>query len=82
MGALACKAKIILDSGVVAGYAEAIRDTAKSLTDKQADGLTDEVAYPIIERLIYAESALEKVHNLLLDAIGYKGPRPGSYPDA
>lgn len=80
MGDQACKLKIILDSGSAAGYAQAIKDMVMSFSDKDAAALTDEVAYPIIERLIYAETTLEQVHNLLLDAVGYEGPRPGSYP--
>lgn len=76
MGAQACKAKIILDSGNAAGYAQALCNTAMSLSDKQTDKLTDEVAYPIIERLITAENALEDAHNMVLDAMGYDGPRP------
>jgi hypothetical protein len=47
-----------------------------SLNDKQAAKLTDEVAYPIIERLITAENALEAAHEMFLSAIGYDGPRP------
>jgi hypothetical protein len=76
MGALACKTKIILDSGSAAGYAGAIAKTVMALSDKEAGQLTDAVAYPIIEQLITAETALEKAHNLLLDAVGYDGPRP------
>lgn len=79
MGAAACKAKIILDSGSAAGYAQALADTAKALDSKETAALTDDVAYPIIEQLIFAENALEMAHNLLLDAVGYTGPRPGSY---
>lgn len=76
MGAAACKAKIILDSGSAAGYAQALNAVAASLTDKEAAKLTDEVAYPIVERLIIAENALEDAHNLFLNAMGYDGPRP------
>lgn len=76
MGDLACKAKIILDGGSAAGYAQALCAAAGSLTDKQTTKLTDEVAYPIIERLITAENALEDAHNMFLDAVGYDGPRP------
>lgn len=79
MGALACRTKIILDGGSAAGYAQALTSAAAAMSDKEAAKLTDEVAYPIIERLIYAESALETAHNLFLDAIGYTGPRPGTY---
>ena len=82
MGDQVCKLKIILDSGSAAGYAQAISNMVMNFSDKDAAKLTNEVAYPIIERLVYAESALEQVHNLLLDAVGYTGPRPGSYPDA
>ena len=76
MGAEACKAKVILDGGSAAGYAQALSNTAMSLSDKQTAKLTDAVAYPIIERLITAEAALEEAHGMLLDAIGYDGPRP------
>jgi hypothetical protein len=76
VGDLACKAKIILDGGSAAGYAQALTNAAMSLSDKQAAKLTDEVAYPIIERLITAENALEAAHDMLLSAIGYDGPRP------
>lgn len=76
MGALACKTKIILDSGSAAGYAQAVATTASSMSDEDAAKLTDDVAYPIIEQLIKAERSLEKAHNLLLDAVGYDGPRP------
>lgn len=76
MGEQACKLKIILDSGSAAGYAQAISAASHGLSDEDAARLTDEVAYPIIKQLITAEHALEKAHNLLLDAIGYDGPRP------
>ena len=76
MGEAACKAKIILDGGSAAGYAQALCNAAMSLDDKQTAKLTDEVAYPIIGNLIAAERALEKAHNQLLDAIEYDGPRP------
>lgn len=79
MGEQACKLKIILDGGSAAGYAQALVDTAKALDSKETAVLTDDVAYPIIEQLIFAEDALQMAHNLLLDAIGYTGPRPGSY---
>lgn len=76
MGEAACKAKIILDGGSAAGYAQALTNAAMSLSEKQTAKLTDEVAYPIIELLITAENALEDAHNMLLDAVGYDGPRP------
>lgn len=76
MGELACKTKIILDGGSAAGYAQALSVAAQNLTDKQAAKLTDQVAYPIIEKMITAERALEEAHNMFLDAIGYDGPRP------
>ena len=73
MGALACKAKIILDSSSAAGYAQAI---ANAVFDVDEKVLTDEAAYPIICKLIEAERALVDAHLLFLDAIGYEGPRP------
>lgn len=76
MGEQACKLKIILDSSSAEGYAAAIKDAAMSLTEKDAKALTDEVAYPIIEKMIEAEHALEVAHNMFLDAVGYYGPRP------
>lgn len=76
MGDLACKTKIILDGSSAAGYAQAIVDTVKSFSDKQTSVLTDEVTYPIIYKMIDAEHALEEAHNMLLDAVGYDGPRP------
>lgn len=76
MGEQACKLKIILDSGSAAGYAFAIRDAAMSMSDKETKALTDDVAYPIIEKVIEAEKALGEAHNAFLDAIGYDGPRP------
>lgn len=76
MGEAACKLKIILDGGSAAGYAQALVETAKVMSDEDAARLTDPVAYPIIKLLIQAEHALEKAHNLLLDAVGYDGPRP------
>jgi hypothetical protein len=76
MGELACKTKIIIDGGAAAGYAQALCSAAMSLTEKQTAKLTDEVAYPIIDKLIIVESALEDAHNMLLDAVGYDGPRP------
>ena len=77
MGALPCRTKIILDGGRAAGLAESIRDAAMGLTDEQTAMLTDAAAYPIIKQVIAAETALETAHNLLLDVVGYHGPRPG-----
>jgi len=76
MGDQACKLKIILDSGSAGGYALAVRDAAMGMTDQQVLRLTDDVGYPIVKQLIVAEKALEKAHNMLLDAVGYDGPRP------
>lgn len=76
MGEQSCKLKIILDSGSAAGYAQSIATAASAMTEKDAKALTDKVAYPIIEKMIEAEHALEEAHNLLLDAVGYDGPRP------
>ena len=76
MGALPCKTKIILDSGRAAGLAESMSEAAQGLTDEQTAMLTDAIAYPIIKNLIAAEHALEEAHDLLLNAVGYKGPRP------
>lgn len=76
MGALACRTKIILDGGLVAGYAQSVVTATAALTEKEATALTDEVAYPIIDKLIIAEHALQEAHNLFLDAIKYSGPRP------
>lgn len=73
MGDSACKLKIILDGGSAAGYAQALTEAASAAPNEL---FTDEVAYPIIKHLINAEHALEKAHNLLLDAVGYDGPRP------
>lgn len=78
MGGTACKAKIILDGGNVVGLAESICEATQNLTDEQVQKLTDDVAYPIIEQLIKAEAALTKAQNMLLDAVGYDGPRPKS----
>lgn len=76
MGEAACKAKIILDGGNAAGLAESICEATQNLSDEQIGLLTDEVAYPIIQQLIVAEEALSKAQNLLLDVVGYDGPRP------
>jgi len=76
MGGETCKLKIILDSGGAAGYAGAVRDATLSMSTEDAAKLTDDIAYPIIKELIKAEHALEKAHNMLLDAVGYDGPRP------
>lgn len=76
MGALACKTKIILDGRSVAGYAEAICDAVQDLSADQIDFIEDKEGYAIINQLITAERALQKAHNLLLDAMGYNGPRP------
>ena len=73
MGGLPCVTKIVLDGGGAAGYAQAIVEAAKTADPAL---LTDEVAYPIIKQIISAEHALEKAHNMLLDAVGYDGPRP------
>lgn len=76
MGQEACYLKILLDSRSAAGQADAISVATEALGIKGATIFTDEVAYPIIEELITAEHALDKAHGLLLDAIGYDGPRP------
>ena len=76
MGELACKTKIIIDGSNVAGLAEALCEATQNLSDSQVLKLTDEVAYPIIKKLIKAEEVLADAQNLLLDAVGYDGPRP------
>lgn len=79
MGELACKTKIILDGGNVAGLAESICEATQNLSDEQVAKLTDAKAYPIIKLLIAAEMSLARAQNLLLDAVGYDGPRPEQY---
>ena len=76
MGELACKTKIIIDGSNVAGLAESICEATQHLSDGQVLKLTDEVAYPIIKRLIKAEQVLTEAQNLLLDVMEYDGPRP------
>lgn len=76
MGEQACKLKIILDGSSAAGLAEALCEATQNLTDEQVTKLTDAVAYPIINHLITAEKSLTKAQNMLLDAVGYDGPRP------
>lgn len=76
MGSTACKAKIILDGASVVGLAESICEATQNLSDEQVDQLTDDVAYPIIKKLIKAEQVLSDAQNMLLDVIGYDGPRP------
>jgi hypothetical protein len=76
MGALACKTKIIIDGEAAAGYANGLCEATTNLSDSQIKKLTDDVAYPIIDKIITAEKALQEAHNMLLDAIGYDGPRP------
>lgn len=76
MGALACKTKIILDGGNAAGLAESICEATQNLDGAQVLKLTDEVAYPIIKRIIAAEKSLSEAQDLLLDAVEYGGPRP------
>lgn len=79
MGDLACRTKIIIDGGNAVGLAESICEATQNLTDKQTALLTDEAAYPIIKKLIKAEQALTEAQNMLLDLIGYDGPRPDQY---
>ena len=76
MGGTSCKAKIILDGASAAGLAESICEATQNLSDDQVAKLTDEVAYPIIKKLIKAEEVLTEAQNMLLDAIEYDGPRP------
>ncbi len=76
MGNLACRTKIIIDGASAVGLAESICEATQNLSDDQVAKLTDLVAYPIIKELITAERALTKAQNLLLDTVGYDGPRP------
>ena len=76
MGEIACKTKIIIDGGNAVGLAESICEATQNLSDEQVAKLIDAVAYPIIKHLIAAEKSLTQAQNLLLDAVGYDGPRP------
>lgn len=76
MGGNPCRLKIILDGGRAAGMASSIVAGVQGLSEEELALLTDDVAYPVIKRLITAESALEEAHNLLLDIVHYDGPRP------
>ena len=76
MGALACRTKIIIDGGNAAGLAESICEATQNLSDDQIATLTDEAAYPIIKKIITAEKALTEAQNMLLNVVGYDGPRP------
>jgi len=76
MGGQSCKLKVILDGSNAGGLAEAICETTQNLSDEQAELLTDDVAYPIIKEIIKAEHSLKKAQDMLLDVVGYDGPRP------
>ena len=76
MGDQQCKLKIILDGSRAVGIIEAVCEAAQNLSDEQVAMLTDAVAYPIINKLIKIEKLGDECHNMLLDAVGYDGPRP------
>lgn len=76
MGEQACKLKIILDGDNVGGLVEGLCSATENLSGEQVLLLTDEKAYPIIERLIKMEKLAVECQDLLLDAIDYDGPRP------
>jgi hypothetical protein len=76
MGDQSCKLKIILDGGRAAGIVESLCEATQNLSDAQVAILTDSVAYPIINKLIKIEKLADECHNMLLDAVGYDGPRP------
>jgi hypothetical protein len=76
MGETACKAKIIIDGDNVSGLLSGFCEATANLSDAEVAMLTDEKAYPIIEKLIKMEKLATECQDLLLDAIGYDGPRP------
>jgi hypothetical protein len=77
MGELQCKLKVILDSGNAARLYESLRETAQ-VADNEL--FTDENSYPLIKKLIEAEKAATECQDLLLDIVGYDGPRPQFFP--
>lgn len=76
MGDVQCRTKIILDGDNIGGLIEGLCSATENLTDEQVSLLTDEKAYPIIERLIKMEKLAVECQDLLLDVVGYDGPRP------
>lgn len=76
MGELACKTKIIIDGDNVGGLLEGLCEATANLSDSQIAMLTDEKAYLIIEKLIKMEKLATECQDMLLDAVGYDGPRP------
>lgn len=76
MGALACKTKIIIDVDNLAGFAEGLCEATKELSDEQVVKLTDQVGYSIIRSLNEAEKLVLGAQKILLDTVGYDGPRP------
>lgn len=73
MGDTACKLKIILDGGNAARLYQSLADAA---TQVDAELFTDEDSYPLIKKLIAAEKAATECQDLLLNIVGYTGPRP------
>lgn len=76
MGDVQCRTKIILDGDNVAGLIEGLCAATENLTAEQVAMLTDDNAYPIIEKLIKMEKLATECQDALLDTIGYDGPRP------
>jgi hypothetical protein len=73
MGDTACKLKVILDGGNAYRLLESMCETA-SAADSSL--FTDENSYPLIEKLIKLEKQATECQDMLLDIIGYNGPRP------
>jgi hypothetical protein len=73
MGGQQCKLKIILDGGNAYQLIESLCET---VTAADSSLFTDENSYPLIEKLIKIEKQAVECQDMLLDIVGYDGPRP------
>lgn len=75
MGGVACKAKVILNGGMVEAGANKL---CYLVDETEYDALTDEQWTAVIKHLNAAEDSVGKAHRAFLESLGFNGPWPNS----
>lgn len=75
MGGLSCKAKAILNGGMVQSASEKL---CYLIDETDYDALTDDQWAIVIKQLNAAEDSMFKAQRAYLEALGFNGPWPKS----
>ena len=75
MGGLSCKAKVIINGGMVESAAKKL---CYLVDETEYNALTDDQWTTVIKHLNVAEDSMFKAQRSFLEALGFQGPWPKS----